>query len=332
MAGDVDLVEVWRGGILESRHRGHAVICGPDGSVEQAWGDPDAVILPRSSCKMIQALPLLESGAADALGLDARHFALACASHQSAPEHVSLVEDWLETAGVTEDALICGAHAPWDKDLRHQLIRDGALPRRVHNNCSGKHAGFLSVTRHLGAGPDYVSLDHPVQAAVREALAELTGEDTPGYGIDGCSAPNFATTVRGLARAMTVYATADGKPGARARAAVRLRDAMRTHPHLVAGEGKAVTELMRAGEGRAAIKFGAEAVYTIIIPETGQGAALKISDGATRAADCMAAALLVRFGVLDPEHPAAQKFLHGPIRSVAGEVVGRMTPAPEFIG
>jgi L-asparaginase II len=321
------MAELWRGGRLESSHSGHAVVFGADG-IEEAWGDPDVLIYPRSSCKMIQALPLIESGAGD--GLSDAHLALACASHQGAAEHVEMAARWLADLGLSEADLRCGAHEPSDRAERDRLIRAGDPPCQLHNNCSGKHCGFLMMSRHLGAGPDYVDPDHPLQRAIRTAFEEVTGEASPGYGIDGCSAPNFATSLTGLARAMQFFADSDGKSDARSRAALRLTGAMAAHPQLVAGKGKACTELMRAMGGRASIKYGAEAVFVAIIPEQRRGIALKIVDGGTRAAEAAIAALLVRFGLLDAEHPASRKRLNAVQRNWRGLETGVLRLAPGF--
>ncbi len=321
--GAVPMLEVWRGPICESVHSGQAVVVDRTGEVVAAWGDPGAVIYPRSSCKMVQALPLVESGAAEAAGLDDRHLALACASHRGAAVHVTLARDWLAALGMGDDDLRCGPEEPRDRAERIALIRAGDPVCQVHNNCSGKHCGFLTVTRHLGAGPEYVDPAHPVQAAVREAFETLTGLRSPGFGIDGCSAPNFATTVQGLGRAMARFAAArDGGVSVRERAAARLVRAMARHPELVAGEGRACTDLMRAMGGKVAVKTGAEGVFIAILPEQGLGVALKCVDGATRAAEAAVAAILVKLGALDAAHPVAKRLMHGPITNRRGLEVG----------
>ena len=332
MTTDAELIEVWRGDILESRHRGHVAICGPGGELIDGWGDPDAVILPRSSCKMIQALPLIESGAADFRGLTERHLALSCASHEGAHLHTDFASAWLGDLGLSDNDLICGPQPPRDKAAKFELIRAHQKPGRVHNNCSGKHVGFLTLAKHLGASLDYVALDNPVQLGCRAAIEELSDVPVAGFGIDGCSAPNFSTTVRGLARAMAYFAEAGSRSGARSKAAVRLRDAMIAHPDLVAGEGHAVTELMRACDGRAAVKNGADGVFTAILPKRGIGVALKITDGADRGSNSLIAALLVRLGVLDSAHPTAVKYMTGPVTNWAGDAVGRLQPVAGITG
>jgi len=332
MTNPVPMVEIWRGDFLESIHVGHAVICDASGDIVQAWGAPDQVVLPRSSSKMIQALPLIESGAATAAGLTMDQLALSCASHNSAAIHTDRVAAWLATLGLTDDDMRCGAHDPKDIEARNALIRAHKKPCQIHNNCSGKHAGFLTLNRHIGGGSEYINPKHPVQMAVLEAFEDLTNETSPGFGIDGCSAPNYASTLHGFARAMAFFATAneDGT-SVRERAAATLVQAMTTFPELVAGDGRACTELMRAMDGRVALKTGAEAVYSAIIPELKLGVAVKISDGSTRAAECAIAAILVKLGVLDPNHPATLKRMNAPVTNCNNITTGYIRPTKELL-
>lgn len=326
MAHPVDMVEVWRGDLLECVHQGHAVICDGTGEIIESWGDPEKTIYPRSSCKMIQALPLVESGAA--AGLTGQQLAIASASHNAATIHTDLVGRWLNDLGLKDDDFRCGPAMPMDKDARHALIRAHTAPCQIHNECSGKHAGFLTLSKHLGGGADYDLIDHPVQMAVKAAFEDLTGETSPMYGIDGCSAPNHACSLHGLARAMAFYASAHDRNDTRSQAAARLTRAMAAHPEYVAGEGRSCTGLMRAMDHKVAIKTGAEGVFVAIIPEKRIGIALKIMDGAQRARDCVIAALLVRLGVLDPDHPEAVARLNPPIVNRRNLVTGSIRPAP----
>jgi len=327
--GAVPVAELWRGGVLEGVHLGHAVICDARGVVE-AWGNPQAVIFPRSSCKMIQALPLLETGAATARGLTDAHLALACASHQGAALHVGMAGRWIADLGLTEADLRCGAHEPMDRAERDRLVCSHEKPCQLHNNCSGKHSGFLTVTQHLKAGPEYVEIDHPLQKAIRAATEEVCGETVAGWGVDGCSAPNFAMTLEALARGMAKFAAAREGHGARETAMHRLARAMAAHPELVAGEGRACTELMRAMGGKVAIKTGAEAVFVAILPEKGLGIALKVVDGGTRASEAAIAHLLVRAGVLEAGHLATVKRLNPVQRNWRGIETGVLRIAPGF--
>ena len=319
----VDLVEVWRGDLLECIHRGHVAICGPDGHVTESWGDAGAVIFPRSSAKMIQALPLVESGAADAHGLSTERLALACASHRGAQIHTDRVERWLSEIGLGEADLRCGTHMPADRPAAAHLIRAGEAPCQLHNNCSGKHAGFLTLNLHLRGGPEYVEVDHPVQRAARAAFEDTTGEDSPGWGIDGCSAPNFATTVAGLARSMASFATAGSRGDARSKAQARLVEAMMAHPDLGSGEGRPDARLMRAANGQAAVKGGAEGVHVAILPGPGIGVAVKVADGAARASEAIMAALLLRLGALEPHDPVLD-LAEGSQSNWRGLVTGRI--------
>ncbi len=321
------MVEMLRGPLLESSHAGHAVVCGPDGDPVAVWGDPATVIYPRSAIKMIQALPLAESGA----DLPPERLAIACASHEGAPGHVAQATRWLADLGLDDGALLCGPEPPRDRAEKHRMIRAGGAPDQAHNQCSGKHAGFLHLARQSGARGPYVDPEGAVQRAVRAAFVEVTGEESPATGIDGCAAPNFATTVAGLARAMARYAAARPGQGARAGAMVALREAMMAHPWLVAGTGKATTRLMIAAQGRAAVKVGAEGVFVAILPERGLGVALKIADGAERAAGPAMAALLGHLGILDPRDPVLRDIAFAPIVNRAGAEVGRVRPAPGFV-
>lgn len=325
------MVELWRGGLLESTHQGHAVVVDETGQIVESWGDPNRIIFPRSSCKMIQALPLVESGAADAFGLTPVQLALSCASHQGAALHVNAARDWLAGIGLGEPDLRCGSHEPYDKAERDRLICDHEGPCQLHNNCSGKHSGFLTANKHLKGGPEYVEIDHPLQKAIRAATEEVTDETVAGYGIDGCSAPNFAMSVAGLARAMAKFAKAGAGGSVRERAMQRLRDAMAAHPEYVAGEGRSCTELMRAMGGRVAIKTGAEAVFIAMIPERKLGLALKIEDGNSRASEAALVAILTRLGVLDAAHPMAQKRLPAPQTNCRGLTVGELRLAQGFL-
>tara|TARA_R110002094_G_scaffold74554_1_gene82024 strand:+ start:5030 stop:6010 length:981 start_codon:yes stop_codon:yes gene_type:complete len=326
MAKPAAFAEIWRGPFLESVHSGHAVICDDTGQIVQAWGDPDAVVLPRSSSKMIQALPLINSGAADKAGLGTEQLALACASHQGDKIHTDRIGVWLQTLGLGDDDFRCGAHIPYSRAADVALIKSDKSPCQIHNNCSGKHAGFLTLNQHLGGGPDYVNIKHSVQRACLEAFETVTRETSPGYGIDGCSAPNHACTLHGMARAMAHFAAApDGS------AEARLHQAMRLHPELVAGEGCACTELMRAMDGKVAIKTGAEGYFIAILPEQKLGVALKAACGTTRAAECAIAALLVKLGVLDANHPATLKRMNAPITNCRGIGTGIIKPAAGFL-
>ena len=197
MSNPVILTELWRGPFLECTHSGHAVICDETGQIVDAWGDPNALFMPRSSAKMIQALPLVESGAADAFGLSREQLALCLRVASGASMHTDRVRNWLTALDLGDADLRCGPQMPQDRAAFNALIRSDSKPCQIHNNCSGKHAGFLTLSKHLRGGPEYVDFDHPVQLASLAAFEDVTGETSPGAGIDGCSAPNPACTMHG---------------------------------------------------------------------------------------------------------------------------------------
>lgn len=316
------LAGLHRGDLLESYHFGHAVVANAKGEILFEMGNPNAIIYPRSSCKMLQALPLVESGAAKDAALTSKELALSCASHNGELMHTNKVDAWLKSIDLDETALRCGPQEPSRYPDQIRLYEEGMVKGRIHNNCSGKHAGFLTLNQKLGGDGDYHHIDHPVQIAVKQAFEEMVEETSPCYGIDGCSAPNHACSVHGLARGAAKMATPSTLGKARGEAAEALVNAMMAHPLLVAGTNRACSELMAAANGKAAIKTGAEGVFVAILPQSGLGIALKITDGATRASEAAIAALLVRLGVLDKEHPDVKKRLARPETNFNNEIVG----------
>ncbi|MDG1430185.1 MAG: asparaginase [Paracoccaceae bacterium] len=330
MSEHVLFVERWRGEFLECAHYGQAVIVDGSGQIVNAWGNPHATVLPRSSCKMVQALPLIESGAAERYSLNSEHLALACSSHQGGRIHTDRVTAWLSGLGLGETDLRCGPQLPNDLPARNALIIAEKTPCQIHNNCSGKHSGFLTLNKHLGGSVDYIDPSHPVQKASLAALEETSGITSAGYGIDGCSAPNFATTLYGLARSMAFFANAVEGNNLRQTAAVRLRNAMMAHPELVAGETRACTEIMNEMAGRGIIKTGADGVFTAILPTLGFGLALKIQDGSTVASNCAIAAILSKLGVLEPDSVAAKNRMNTIVKSRRGLDAGIVKPSSEF--
>ncbi len=322
------LVEITRGALVESVHRGSIAIADAKGVLVFALGDVETPVYPRSSLKPVQALPLLESGAADAFGLGDEEIALACASHSGEPMHTNRVAVWLERIGCSASDLACGPHPVRYEPVWEAMVRRGEAPTRIHNNCSGKHTGFLSVARHWDvATAGYETHDHPVQRAVAKALGELSGigGELP-WGVDGCTAPNFALPLAGFARALAKLAAPASLPEPRAKAAARIVRAMMAHPELVAGTGRACTTLMRGAGGKAAVKTGAEGFFAAMLPGPGFGIALKIDDGAGRAAETTMAALLDKLGVLGGDKPS-RDILRAPVTNTRNAVVGERRPA-----
>ncbi|MBE0692266.1 MAG: asparaginase [Aquamicrobium sp.] len=330
------LVEVLRGATVESRHRGAVAVVDADGGVALGIGDVERPVFPRSAVKAIQVLPLVESGAADAYGFGRRELALACASHSGEPEHAALAAAMLERAGLDAGALECGAHWPSRQEAALDLARQGKRPTALHNNCSGKHAGFLCTCRHAGLGHrGYVAIGHEIQQGVRDAMEAVTGaaHGVENCGTDGCSIPTYAVPLKSLARGFARMATGVGLGETRARAAKRLIDACMAEPFLVAGTDRLDTRLMRAAGGRVMVKIGAEGVYCGAIPELGLGIALKCDDGAARAAEVMIAAVVAR---LLPSEDALSAMIGDMARPVManwnGIAVGALRPAGPFAG
>lgn len=326
MSDPVDFVELWRGGRLESKHTGHAVVVDGAGEIVHAWGDPHFVTYPRSSAKMIQALPMVESGIADKAGLSTEQLALSCASHSGAAIHTSRVQRWLADLDLDDSAFNCGPQWPADVPARDGLIKGDASPCKYHNNCSGKHCGFLTVVKANGWGPEYVAADHPLQVGIQQTFEEVTDMASQGWGIDGCSAPNHATSIYAMANAMAKFANAV-EGDARGTAMVRLRNAMMEHPELIANEDRACTHLMRAARGKLAVKTGAEGFFIAILPELKLGVALKVTCGTTRASECAMAAILCKLGVLDADDPAVKAYRNPDLKNFAGLITGDMRPS-----
>ncbi|HZH26567.1 MAG TPA: asparaginase [Azospirillaceae bacterium] len=326
-------VEVTRGGIVESRHRARACLVDADGNVVRAWGDVDEPVFPRSAVKAVQALPLVETGALDATGGGERELALACASHNAEPVHTELAAAWLARMGQTEAAYECGAHLPMDEATAHDLIRRGEAPTSLHNNCSGKHAGMIATAVHLGEPvKGYTRLDHPVQQRIQAALSELAGVDAGRgpIGIDGCSVPNWGLPLAAFGRVMARFADPSGLPAKRAEAMRRIVKAWTAHPHLVAGRNRFDTRLMELLGTEAASKGGAEGVHAFVIPGRRLALVVKADDGAGRAADVAAAALLRGLGVgTDAQwgSEAGQALLRPVLRNRAGTAVGELRAA-----
>lgn len=316
------LVEVTRGPLVESVHRGAIAIADASGALKLTLGDVESPVYSRSSLKPMQAIPLVESGAAEAFGLSDAEIALACASHSGEPMHTERVELWLKRIGLSESDLACGAQPSRYEPVAEAMIRARLAPTRIFNNCSGKHTGFLTVARHWDvATAGYEHVDHPVQVAVAAALKDLTGARDLTYGIDGCAAPNFATSLAQFATAAARMATPDALPQPRADATGRILGAMIRHPELMSGTGRVCATLIRACNGQAAVKTGAEGFFGAWLPALGLGVAIKIDDGAGRAAETAMAAVLDQLGLLGDD-PKARALLRSPVLNTRGTTVG----------
>jgi len=328
------LVEVTRGQIVESRHRGMAVVVDGDGAVVMSLGEVETPVFARSAVKSMQALPLVETGAADRYGLGDKELALACSSHSGEPGHMQLAGEIVARAGLGEADFECGCHWSFEPKVMIDQVRAGDKPNQLGNNCSGKHAGFLCLSCHAGVDHHgYVEYDHFVQASVRDVMSDLTGAalGQDNCGIDGCSIPTYAAPLKKIAHGFARMASGAGLAPERAKAAQRLMSACMAEPWYVAGTGRACTTLMQIAPGRIFAKTGAEGVFCATLPEKGYGIALKCEDGSTRGAEAMIGGVLAKlFG--DDEDISARlaDWSHKTMKNWNGIEVGRIRPAGDL--
>ena len=323
------LVEVTRGDLVESRHVVSAAVLRADGTVLGISGNPDLVAFWRSCAKPFQAMPLLLEGAAAAYGITDEELALACASHNGEPAHVELARRMLARSGADEADLVCGPHPSINEDIARDMASRGEKLTKVHNNCSGKHAGMIATARYRRWGSDgYARADHPLQQACLAEVARWSGLEAAAipHGTDGCGVPSFALPLRAMALAYARLGAASagdkvaGQRAASINVAARLADAMQANPFLVAGTGRLDTDLATASQGRVIAKVGAEGVYCAAIPELRLGLALKVEDGATR---CLGPALLALLDVVAPGVVSGlEPHRRPPVKNTLGATVG----------
>lgn len=328
------LVNRWRGNAIESRHRGAVSVLEASGRSVFALGEIEQSVFPRSAIKFLQAIPFVESGAVDALGLDDRHIALACASHNGEPLHADLASDWLERIRCDQDDLECGATLPMHQATQFELMNEGHGPQRVHHNCSGKHLGMLSTCRHLDEQTrNYRLYNHSAQRRwfdVIEALGNTRVAQLP-WGYDGCAIPSLALPLQRIALAMARFGDVSRFEGARREAIERIIGAITEHPYLVAGKERLCTDFMQRLAPGILVKVGAEGVYTAVIPEHGLGVAVKIEDGHDGAARVALGAVLTRLGFIDrDDHKALAEYFTPTITNSRGEAIGRIEPSSDW--
>jgi L-asparaginase II len=325
-------IDVYRGGLVESRHQVHGAVVDAHGGVVHAWGDYELPIYGRSAIKPLLALLLVESGAADKFQLSEREIALSTASHNGEPGHVDTVLNWLGRVGLSGDDLECGPQAPRMEADLHAMYAANKKPIRAQNNCSGKHSGFLTAARHLGfPTKGYIQYEHPVQQRLVGILEQMSGCDLTGVprGVDGCGIPTIAFPIANHAFAMAQMADPHHLPEARAAASRRILQAMTAEPWYVAGTDRFCTTVMRVTGAKAAIKTGAEGVYMGALPEHGLGVCVKAEDGAGRAAEVAMGAVLRHLGVIDD---AMAKRLSGALTPEIHNWVGTLTGKIETAG
>jgi L-asparaginase II len=326
-------VEVTRGqspetAFVESRHRASCAVVAADGTIVHGWGDVDQLVFPRSAIKPIQALPLIETGAADAFGYSAAEVSLACASHHAEDRHIETVTDILGRIGLTPEALECGAKISIDEAVMAERLKKGVEASRLRSDCSGKHTGFLATAMHLGEDPTgYIGRTHPVQQRIFQTISEMCNVDVSALpeGIDGCSIPALAIPLSALALGMAKLANPTGLGAVREAAAERIVQSIAAEPFMMAGTGHFCTEINTALKGKAVVKTGADGMMMAAVPAKGLGIAIKIDDGdlSGRARGVAMAAVLKHLGVLDDAVAATLKdHIEIPVHDYNGRLVG----------
>ena len=323
-------IEVTRGALVESVHRAHAAVVDNAGNLLYAAGDPERVTFLRSSAKPIQALAMVENGAAGRFGFTDREVAVMCASHFGEPFHVAAVQSILQKIGLEESALACGTHAPTHAPSAEALVRTSESPRKIHNNCSGKHASMLSLCRHAGWHIEgYTAPDHPVQVRLRTVLAEMAGVPTEDVyvAVDGCNAPVFAIPLSNIGRAFAQLAQPAAVSPNREAATQRISQAMRAHPEMVSGTDGFTTNLMRVAGDNVVSKSGAEGLFCAGTLSQGWGVAVKIEDGDARAHPVLVPELLAALHVISSDQRDRLRELHpSGVLNTAGVTVGAIRP------
>ena len=326
-----ELVQIWRADVQEGAHYGVAAVVNGRGEIIAGWGDTNMVTYPRSSMKPFQALALVETGAARAFGLNAKHLAIACGSHRGEPMHTRLVSQWLTQLNCSPTSLACGPHYPGHEPTAHDMIARHETPTPVHNNCSGKHGGFLTVCRHCGFDTEhYAAPEHPAQKLFATNLAEL-GAENPAWGIDGCALPTPALPVSDSAKLAASFAACQGSP-IRAAAMQALLDAMRQHPEYTSGSGHPMGQVIDATEGKVIFKIGAEGFLLAFVPDQKLGIAIKTADGADRARVPALLAILQGLKLIDTAAlPQLLALMNPSITNTRNQVVGSIKPSPDLM-
>lgn len=318
-------VEVLRGSVVESQHQVLAVVVDERAVPAMFWGNVDYLTYPRSAIKLLQALPLIESGAAEAFGFEARHICLACSSHRGEKNHILGVAEMMKKAGIREEQFVCGGHYPANEAMAHEMIRKSIQPTPIINNCSGKHAGIIATCLHLKENPEgYEKYAHPAQVRLRKVLSEVTRFDhnKAHYGIDGCGILTYAMPLQNMAIGM--MSLINPKENDRRRAAAKkIIDSVRHEAFYLSGSDDFTSDFIQKTHGRAIIKNGAEGVFCGVLPEKGWAFAVKAEDGNGRASQAATAFLLHKLGVLSEENlTSLKKYLEPKIKNWKGTEVG----------
>lgn len=322
---DEQVVEVWRGSLLESRHRVHAAVVDSDGRLRAWLGDPDLSTYFRSAAKPFQALPIVIDGAMDRLGITLEELAICCGSHSGEPRHVQIAGALLQKLGAEGEALACGPHPPFHAATRRDLAEAGLEPGRLHNNCSGKHAGMIALARAHGWDRDgYEREEHPVQQRLLSEICRWTGmpPEAIALGIDGCGVVCYGLPLRQMALA---YARLGRAARLGEREPTYVVGAMINYPEMIAGEGRLCTELMTRAHGRVFAKLGAEGLYCVGVPGAELGIAIKVEDGSRRAVGPAVLGVLRQLDLISEDDLGAlYRHAYPDVTNTRGEVVGQI--------
>lgn len=325
------LVDVMRGDFLESQHRGAVYVCDDQGHELLSIGNVDAMLFPRSAIKIMQALPLVESGGAAKFGLNQKQLALTCSSHGGEAAHTATATAILHSVALSQAHLECGAHLPMHKPSEHQLVQTQQAPCALHNNCSGKHAGMLAYAVHQGfSTKGYIDIKHPVQLAVADVISDLTEFDISSApcALDGCSVPTWAAPLKSWAQAFAKISRGQGLGIKRREALQQLQQAVLAEPYYVAGTDRYCTTTMAKLTTPVFIKTGAEGVFCATLPAHGIGITLKCEDGSTRGAELMLSATLKNLGLLkDNDQKVIDQLLNITLKNCNDFAVAHLKPA-----
>jgi 4-aminobutyrate--pyruvate transaminase len=322
------LVEIRQGLTVESVHRGRAVVISDTGEIIRSWGAVDSRFLPRSTAKLLEAIPFISSGAADRWNCSTEELVLACSSHSGEAYHLDVIMRWLSRMGLSERDLKCGADWPFNRKVRAALLQAGARPTAIHNNNSGRHTSFLASALHYGAPiEDYLNPKHPVQCAACNSLKRFCKIDLADVApcIERSGAPTYPLTLMQLAHGMARYGSEDDLDEPDRHAARRFKSAIRAHSEYLVGPGRTSTQICQATAGKVIVKGGAEAVYAGFVESLKLGFALKIDDGAQRAADVAIIGVLQGIGLLsDAEASTLGGRIRPAIRDASGRKIGEV--------
>ena len=313
------MVEVTRSGFTESTHSGVAVLINSSGETLQEWGNSNTLIYPRSALKPIQTLNLYKDGVAEALNLSDDFIALTTASHHAENIHQKMINNWLKKMNLKEKHLSCGPSWPWNIKDQFKAHAKYKIKRKIFHNCSGKHCGHLEVCRYKNLPiKNYQNKDHPIQRDLIKLIEDLSKYKIKNVGVDGCTLPNPLIPLKKFAFATAQLADYK-KLNVHSAIAKRIFDSCVKFPEIAGGSKSINSILTKLSNGKVFVKNGAEGIFVAIIPEKKSALAVKIIDGAARAAEVAIAGLLSELKIINNE-----KIKKRPIKNSAGQIVGSM--------